>query len=385
MRKTGGMADRSVTAGPITVYGATGYTGRLVARELCRSGVGFTLAGRNPGKLEKLATEVHEAREDDGPAPEFRAVRVDDARGLRDLFSQCRAVISCAGPFSLHGEPVLAAALDAGAHYLDTTGEQPFMLTAFESYGSRAREAGLVVLPAMGYDYVPADLLVAMTAGDLASADRVRIGYHSPFQPSRGTARSSLEMFKGGDLEWRDGALRPAPQQVSRPDFDFGSPFGRKRMMRFPSGEHLTVPRHLAVRSVETSMSADSILPERLTPLMPILARPAGIAMRTPAKMVINRMIGLMPEGAGPEDRRGTRFAIGCEIHTGSGMRLARMTGTDVYGLTAALVVKGALAAADGRIDAAGALSPAEAFRPEEFLDGLDSRFDLEWRVGPEA
>lgn len=373
---------------PIVLYGATGYTGRLVAAELWRQGVEFILAGRNREKLVRLTAEVHGSpgRPDgaSGSAPGFEAVPIEDSRGLRTLFGDSAAVISCAGPFSLHGEPVLAAALDAGAHYLDTTGEQPFMLTAFEGYGRRAAEAGLVVLPAMGYDYVPADLLVAMVAEGLPAADRVRIGYHSPFQPSRGTARSSLEMFKGGDLEWRDGALRPASQQVSRPGFDFRGALGVKKMMRFPSGEHLTVPRHLRVRSIETAMSADSILPTRIAGLMPVLARPTGLAMRTPARAVINRLISLMPEGADPEGRTKTHFAIGCEIQAGEETRRGRLTGTDVYGLTAALIVKGALAAARGEIEPSGALAPAEAFEPESFLAGLE-RFDLEWSVGPGA
>ncbi|MCO5314878.1 MAG: saccharopine dehydrogenase NADP-binding domain-containing protein [Solirubrobacterales bacterium] len=380
------MEKSAGTEGPIVLYGATGYTGKLVAAELLRQEADFVLAGRDPEKLERVATELETVRSDgpDGtkPAtrPRWQAAGIEDARGLRELFDGSAAVISCAGPFSLYGEPVLAAALDAGAHYLDTTGEQPFILSAFEGYGKRAAEAGLAVLPAMGYDYVPADLLVAMTADGLGAADRVRVGYHSPFQPSRGTARSSLEMFKGGDLEWRDGALRPAPQQVSRPDFDFGGPLGVKKMMRFPSGEHITVPRHLRVRTVETSMSADSILPTRIAGLMPLLARPAGLAMRTPVKKAINRMIALMPEGADPEGRTNTRFQINCEITNGRETRRGRIAGTDVYGLTAALIVKGALAAARGEIEPSGALAPAEAFEPERFLGGLD-RFGLEWSV----
>ncbi len=374
--------------GPIAVYGATGYTGRLVAEELARSGVEFVLAGRNREKLEGVATAVagivpHTSATGDAVGiPRIEAIGTEDAAGLRDLFSGCGAVISCAGPFSLHGEPILAAAVDAGAHYLDTTGEQPFMLTAFEGYGRRAEKAGVAVLPAMGYDYVPADLLVALTARGIDPIDRIRIAYHSPFQPSRGTARSSLEMFKGGDLEWRDGTLRPAPQKVSRPDFDFGPPLGRKRMMRFPSGEHVTVPRHATVRSIETAMTSDSILPSRIAGLMPLLARPTGIVMRTPARSAVSKLISLMPEGAGPEGRRATRFAIACEVISPSRSRRGLLTGTDVYGLTAALIVKGAIAAASGEIEATGALAPAEAFDPEGFLAGLES-FELEWTVEP--
>lgn len=383
------MITTGEMTGPIAVYGATGYTGRLVAEELAHRGVELVLAGRDRDKLEAVAQGVAGIVPRDAPGgepvglPRVEAVPIDDPAGLRSLFGGCAAVISCAGPFTLHGEPVLAAAVDAGAHYLDTTGEQPFIRLAFEGYGRRAEKAGVAVLPAMGYDYVPADLLVALTARGVDPIDRIRVGYHSPFQPSRGTARSSLEMFKGGDLEWRDGTLRPAPQKVSRPAFDFGPPLGRKRMMRFPSGEHLTVPRHLTVRSIETSMSADSILPTRIAGLMPMLARPAGLAMRTPARAAISRMISLMPEGAGPEGRTSTRFAIACEVTSPTARRRGRLTGTDVYGLTAALIVKGAIAAARGEIEPAGALAPAEAFDPAGFLSGLD-RFELEWAVDPE-
>lgn len=376
--------------GPIVVYGATGYTGKLVAEELASNGVELVLAGRNREKLETAAVGVsgivprRSSTGDPVGMPRIEAVGIENSSGLRELFEGCGAVISCAGPFTLHGEPVLAAAVDAGAHYLDTTGEQPFMLTAFEGYGRRAQKAGVVVLPAMGYDYVPADLLVALTARGVDPIDRIRVAYHSPFQPSRGTARSSLEMIKGGDLEWRDGTLRPAPQKVGRPDFDFGPPLGRKRMMRFPSGEHVTVPRHLTVRSIETAMTADSILPTRIAGLMPVLARPAGIVMRTPVRAAVNRLISLMPEGADPEGRTSSRFTIGCEVSSPSAGRRGFLSGTDVYGLTAALVVKGAIAAAQGRIEPTGALAPAEAFDPEEFLSGLE-RFDLEWTVGPTA
>lgn len=381
------MITTGVLPGPIVLYGATGFTGGLVAAELARAGVEFILAGRNPKKLAAVAAGL-KAETGTGTEsgvttePEIRAVGIEDRRGLRDLFDGCAAVISCAGPFSLHGEPVLAAAVEAGSHYLDTTGEQPFMLTAFEGYGRRAREAGVAVIPAMGYDYVPADLLVARVAAGLNEVDHVRIAYHSPFQPSRGTVRTSLEMFKGGDLQWRDGNLRPAPQSVRRSDFDFGPDLGRKKMMRFPSGEHVTVPRHLKVRSIETSMSADSVLPTRVAGLMPLLARPTGLAMRTPIRGLVNRAVRLMPEGPDSAGRLSTRFAIGCEITASNETRRGQVTGTDVYGLTAAMVVKGALAAANGEIRATGALAPAEAFDPDSFLSGLEP-FELEWTFDP--
>jgi len=106
-------------SGPIAVYGATGFTGGLIARELKRAGAEFLIAGRDRGKLEALSAEL-------GGVP-AAAVSLDDQAGLREMLEPCSVVVACAGPFSLHGEPVVAAAVETGTHYLDTTGEQGFM------------------------------------------------------------------------------------------------------------------------------------------------------------------------------------------------------------------------------------------------------------------
>jgi hypothetical protein len=77
----------------------------------------------------------------------FRAVSLDDPAGLREMLEPCSVVAACAGPFSLYGEPLVAAAVQTDTHYLDTTGEQGFMRTVFEHYGERGREAGVALVP----------------------------------------------------------------------------------------------------------------------------------------------------------------------------------------------------------------------------------------------
>jgi len=368
-------------AGPITVYGATGYTGRLVCAELARRGADFLVAGRNREKLEQLADGFEGAAR-----PEVRAVPTNDAAGLRSLFSRSSAVIACAGPFTLHGEPVLAAAVEAGTHYLDTTGEQGFIRRAFEVYGPRAARQGSVVMPAMGFDYVPGDMLAALTAAGLDEGevvDRVRLAYHAPFQPSRGTMRSGIEMIKGGDAEWRDRALRPASQAVARPDFDFGDELGTQKMMHYPAGEHVTVPSHLPARTVETALTVASFAPGAVgQAVLPPVSRVLGVAMRTPLRKAMSSAISAMPEGADEESRRSSRFVIGCEVASARRRVKGTLAGTDVYGLTAALITEGAIRLSGGDSVGTGALAPAAAFDPAEFLGGME-RFDLSWRVGP--
>src|SRR5262245_20356685 len=142
--------------GPIAVYGATGYTGKLVAAELRDAKADFVLSGRNRDKLLALAEEL-------GGDVEVRPAALSEPE-LRRLLEGCAAVIDCAGPFTLHGEPVLKAAVDTGTHYVDTTGEQPYMKMAFDRYGPPAESAGVAVVPGMGFDYVPGDMIAALTA-----------------------------------------------------------------------------------------------------------------------------------------------------------------------------------------------------------------------------
>lgn len=362
--------------GPIAVYGATGFTGRLVSQELERSGADFILAGRSQEKLDALARSLDRS-------PPTRAVTVDDGAGLRDLLDDCSTVIACAGPFTLHGEPVLEAAVATGTDYLDTTGEQPFIRLAYDTYGPRAARGNTAVIPGMGFDYVPGDMIASLTAAGLGRLDTVRLAYATSFQMTRGTMLSALEMIKGGDLQWKDSRLVPAPQSISRGEFDFGPPLGEQAMTRYPAGEQIMLPRHLDVRTVETMLSASSIAPGPLTDLTPMVARPAGLLMRTPVRKLAGSLISRLPEGPDEEDRAAARFTIACEVRTADGTtRRGRITGRDVYGITAALIVKGAIASACGDIEPSGGLAPSQAFDPNLFLDGFGD-FMLEWSVDP--
>jgi short subunit dehydrogenase-like uncharacterized protein len=360
--------------GQIAVYGATGYTGRLVTAELAAAGADLVIAGRNRAKLDLLAAET------EGEVG-VRQATLDDPSSLRSLLADCAVVVDCAGPFVRYGEPVLTAAVETRTHYLDTTGEQPYMKLAFERYGPGASDAEIAVIPAMGFDYVPGDMIAALTAEGMDELDEISLNYcWQGFIPSQGTARTTLEIISDPGIEWRDGIWQRAQGGFNRGTYEFPAPAGRQGMIRYPAGEQVTVPRHIRTRDVRTSINASAFASERLAPLFALIARPAGLAMKTPLKRVAQAAVSRLPEGptAAQRDRMG--WLIVCEAKRGEVERRGVIRGKDVYGLTAAAISRGAMIAAGRGFEARGALAPSQAFDPKSFLHGLD-RFDLRWSV----
>ena len=112
----------------IALFGATGFTGILVAqylhRQLAGTSLTWAIAGRNPDKLEALRRQL---RSDSGAEPAVLRADVSDAASLRALASQCDVLITTVGPYETHGEVVVLACVREGTDYVDITGEPPFV------------------------------------------------------------------------------------------------------------------------------------------------------------------------------------------------------------------------------------------------------------------
>src|SRR4051812_42520254 len=132
----------------IVIFGATGYTGRLIAERLVAQGARPVLAGRSASRLEELA----------GRLGDLEVVRADVMR-QNSVFGLVRdsddVLVSTVGPFLKWGETAVRAAVAAGCTYLDSTGEPPFIRRVFEEFGPPARKSGARLLTAMGYDFAP--------------------------------------------------------------------------------------------------------------------------------------------------------------------------------------------------------------------------------------
>lgn len=139
----------------VVVYGASGYTGRLVCEYLREYNVGFVAAGRDEEKLTTSLRE-HVAGSETADA-EIRTVE-HTTEALTELFAGAEVVLNTVGPFSTLGHEVVRAALAAGAHYTDTTGEQDWLITCDEQYGQHFADAGLLLAPGIAQMYTTGEI-----------------------------------------------------------------------------------------------------------------------------------------------------------------------------------------------------------------------------------
>lgn len=146
----------------MVVFGASGVTGRRVAVYLAERaaevGASWAVAGRDAGKLGRVLAEVGVT------APETIVADVDDPASLAAMAARTRVVLDLAGPYTLYGEPVIEACVTGGAHYVDLTGEMPFMRRTIDSFDERAQAAGVKIVSTCGFEALPPDIAVLLAA-----------------------------------------------------------------------------------------------------------------------------------------------------------------------------------------------------------------------------
>lgn len=336
----------------IAVYGAGGYTGKLVVAELARREIDMVLVGRNIERLREAAAGAGHARAD---GAESRRAEADDHAALVHAFQDCAAVINCAGPFVLSGEAIVRAAIAAGCHYVDIAGEQRHLERTFDTFAAPAEAAGVTVVPGTNDDGLPGDLLAHLVAERVRPVRELVVGLElvrSGAMPSRGTLRSALESidtFTSGGLGYQAGRWN-SDIATRRTTLTFPDGSDPVPVVKFPLPAVVTVPRHVAARRVEGVAKAELV---------------AAFADIAPA------LIDSVPEGPPTENRQAARWIIVVEA-IGEDDRHARgvVQGTDMQGSTAVIAVESARRlVADGAKP--GVLAPAQAYAPADFLDFL--------------
>ena len=239
------------------IYGAYGYTGDLIAREAVRRGHRPLLAGRDPARTEALAKELGlPYRVFDLAQPDLTGVKL---------------VVHTAGPFSHTSAPMVQACLDAGAHYLDITGE----ISVFESVFRRdaeAKQRGVLLLPGVGFDVVPTDCLAATLKERLPDATELWLAFSSTGGTSRGTLKTMIEGAGLGSAIRKDGKIVKVPQAWDVRDIPY--PSGPRISMTIPWGDISTAYRTTGIPNIRvySSQSKKGVkMIRRVRRLLPIL------------------------------------------------------------------------------------------------------------------
>jgi hypothetical protein len=179
----------------VIIYGASGYTGKLVAESLAQRRIPFYFAGRNRDRLDAAIAIVRERLGADAWKLDAEVVAVDNSvEALLPLFRKCAVVINVAGPFMQVAWPVVEAAFQAGCHYLDTTGEQDWTIAIADKYGAQFAAAGKLLAPATSFMWTAGALAAEVVLED-PEIDSLDILYQvDNGLPSEASTKSFLRM-----------------------------------------------------------------------------------------------------------------------------------------------------------------------------------------------
>jgi short subunit dehydrogenase-like uncharacterized protein len=330
------------------IYGASGYTGGLIAREARKRGLRPVLAGRSRKKLAPLAEAL---------LLPLRVFDLDDGEAVGRGLAGMRLVLNCAGPFSATAKPLVEACLEKRAHYLDITAE----IDVFERVhrqDRRAREAGVVLCPGVGFDVVPTDCVAALLKNALPDATHLALGFDTATAMSAGTAKTMLEGYPQGGRIRRDGEI-VAVRTDKRRRIDFGD--GEKLAVTIPWGDVSTAWRSTGVPNVEVYAA----VPDSMRGMMR-LARGLRWALR-PAlvQRLLKRLIAIAASGPDERARESAPSFVWGEARNARGeIRTARVVTPNGYSLT----VSSALLAVEELLNmraAGGSYTPSQLFGPD--------------------
>lgn len=328
------------------IYGANGFTGRLVAALAAARGHRPVLAGRSP-EVAQVAAAL---------GLESRVFPLDDATRIREAIDGCRVVAHCAGPFSATSRPMIDACLAVGGHYVDITGE----IDVFEEALRRDEEArtrGSVICPGVGFDVIPTDCVAATLAAAIPDATHLALGFDTGSGMSAGTARTAVAALPDGGRVRRDGRLEMIPLGSLTRTIDFGR--GPRHAVAIPWGDVATAFTTTGIANIEVYVP----LPSAAAVALRACHAVRGLFRLGPVRRALQGLAGRI---AGPDAdaRAATPAWVWGEASTASGRRAeARLRTANAYDVTAHGVVM-AVEHLLGRDGPAGFFTPARLMGP---------------------
>ncbi|MEI6446964.1 MAG: saccharopine dehydrogenase NADP-binding domain-containing protein [Actinomycetes bacterium] len=353
-------------AGRVILFGATGYTGELTARELVSQGAEPVLVARSHDRVGALAEELG--------GLETAVADVTDPTSVAAVLSEGDALVTTVGPFVRLGEPALRAAMSAGAHYVDSTGEPVWIRRVFED-DSNIKAAGIAALTAFGYDYVPGNLAAGL-ALDRAEGEPVRVdvGYFTTggFGASGGTQASLVGALLSPGFEWRDGSISVTYGAGSERNFRTTS--GQRTGLSIGASEHFAIPRlDPGIKDVGAYLGwfGSKTAPARYGSIaVGQIARLPGV--RKGLTAAASKLVPGSTGGPTESERARTGSLAVAEAIGADGKVLSHveLRGPNAYELTASFLAWAGLKLSGESPKELGAIGPVEAYGLQALADG---------------
>jgi short subunit dehydrogenase-like uncharacterized protein len=301
------------------IYGANGYTGRLIAEEAVRQGYHPILSGRNSNKIKKLAQSLN---------LEWRCFDLINTESISSIRDRVDLLLNCAGPFTATSVPLAKACLKAQVDYLDIAGE----IEVFEyiyALDEKAREAGVILCPGVGFDLIPTDCLAATLKMNMPDAIYLALGFESKSRVSPGTAKTIVEGFKYRGMVRKNGILCAVRLAHKIRKIDFGA--GPVTATTISWGDVSSAFYTTGIPDIEVYIA----FPEKAITVMKILRIVRPVISLEPVQKILKRIIELQIKGPSAQERKKTRARLWGEAVNSSGHTLtAYLTTANGYDVT---------------------------------------------------
>lgn len=305
-------------ANTFLIYGANGYTGELITRFAAERGLTPILAGRNEAKISELAAKY---------GFEYRVFSLDETAKLDAALNEVDMVLHAAGPFSITSLSMVKACLRNRKHYTDITGE----ISVFETCAAmdaKAQDAGVMVMPGVGFDVVPSDCLARHLKDRLPTATHLSLAFYGMGRISHGTqATMTMNVGKGGAIR-KDGKITPVPAAWKTREIDFGTV--TKTGVTIPWGDVSTAFYSTGIPNIDVF----TIVPPPQLKMMKMSRYLGWLLAMVPVQSYLQKKI---PAG-GPSDaeREKGRTLLWGEASDPDGNKVeSRLQGPEGYTLTA--------------------------------------------------
>ena len=305
----------------LLLYGANGYTGKLIASMAADYGLEPILAGRNHDEIIQLAKKYDLS---------FRIFDLDNTENIVAQISDCKLVLHAAGPFMRTAKPMIKACMQAGVHYLDITGEIAVFEMAKKMHQA-AEAAGIMLMPGVGFDVVPTDCMALYLHQRMPDATHLQLAFASVGGGvSHGTATTMVTSLGSGGAAREDGMIVSKPLGHKGMTVDFG--IKKRFVMTIPWGDVSTAHHTTGIPNIETFTAVKPAVFRLLkwqSLFNPIL-RTAWV------KKMVQKKIDAAPPGPDEKARATVKSLVWSCIRNAAGESIsAHFSGPEGYTLTA--------------------------------------------------